>query len=35
MPLEGKTLTGDELMRDGIVPSCGHAVEASVIGLGS
>jgi hypothetical protein len=35
MPQEGKTSTGEELMRDGIVPSCVHAVEASVIELGS
>jgi alpha-galactosidase len=35
MPQEGKTFTGEELMRDGIVPSCAHAVEASVIELGS
>jgi alpha-galactosidase len=32
---EGKSFTGEELMRDGIVPSCSHAVEASVIELGS
>ena len=35
MPQEGKTLTGEELMRDGLVPSCSHAVEASVIELGT
>jgi alpha-galactosidase len=35
MPQEGKTFTGGELMRDGLVPSCAHAVEASVIKLGS
>jgi alpha-galactosidase len=35
MPQEGKTFTGAELMRDGIVPSCAHAIEASVIELGS
>ena len=35
MPQEGKTFTGEDLMRDGIVPSCAHAVEASVIELGS
>ena len=35
MPPEGKTFTGEELMRDGIVPSCANAVEASVIELGS
>ena len=32
---EGKTITGEALMRDGITPSCAHAVEASVIELGS
>jgi alpha-galactosidase len=35
MPQEGKTFTGEELMRDGVVPSCAHAVEASVIELSS
>ena len=30
---EGKTFTGEELMRDGILPSCTHAMEASVIEL--
>ena len=35
IPQEGKTFTGEELMRDGIMPSCAHAIEASVIGLGS
>jgi alpha-galactosidase len=35
IPQEGKTFTGEELMRDGIVPSCAHAVEASVIELTS
>jgi alpha-galactosidase len=35
LPQEGKTFTGEELMRDGIVPSCSKAVEASVIELGS
>ena len=35
MPQEGKTFTGEELMRDGIVPSCANAVEACVIELGS
>jgi hypothetical protein len=34
MPQEGKMFTGTELMRDGIVPSCSKAVEASVIELG-
>jgi len=31
MPQEGKTLTGEELMRDGVTPSCAKAVEACVI----
>ncbi|HWQ92926.1 MAG TPA: alpha-galactosidase, partial [Clostridia bacterium] len=31
---EGKTLTGEELMRDGLVPSCSRAVEACAIELG-
>ena len=35
MPQEGKTLTGEELMREGIVPSCANPVEACVIELGS
>jgi alpha-galactosidase len=35
IPQEGKTFTGEQLMRDGIVPSCAKAVEASVIELGS
>jgi alpha-galactosidase len=35
MPQEGKTFTGEELMRDGIMPSCANALEASVIELGS
>ena len=30
---EGKTFTGDELMRDGILPSCEKALEACVIEL--
>jgi alpha-galactosidase len=30
---EGKTITGENLMRDGIVPSCSRALEASVIEL--
>ncbi|HVU27209.1 MAG TPA: alpha-galactosidase [Verrucomicrobiae bacterium] len=30
---ENKTFTGAELMRDGILPSCSHATEASVIEL--
>lgn len=33
MESEGKTLTGEELMRDGILPSCSKALEASVIEL--
>jgi alpha-galactosidase len=33
IPLEGKTLTGEQLMRDGLVPSCANAVEAAVIDL--
>ena len=33
MPQEGKICTGEELMRDGMVPSCAHAMEASVIEL--
>jgi alpha-galactosidase len=35
MEQEGKTFTGEELMRDGLVPSCANVVEASVIELGS
>ncbi|MEJ0091693.1 MAG: alpha-galactosidase [Limisphaerales bacterium] len=35
IPQEGKTFTGEELMRDGITPSCGNALEASIIELGS
>ena len=35
IPQEGQTLTGEEIMRDGIVPSCAHAVEACVIELKS
>ncbi|HEY3861593.1 MAG TPA: alpha-galactosidase [Verrucomicrobiae bacterium] len=30
---EGKTLTGEALMRDGILPSCANPMEASVIEL--
>jgi alpha-galactosidase len=30
---EGKALTGEELMRDGVVPSCSKALEACVIEL--
>jgi alpha-galactosidase len=33
MPQEGKVLTGEELMRDGIVPSCANKLEACVIEL--
>ena len=35
MPQEGKTFTGAELMRDGILPSCSKAMEACVIELSS
>lgn len=31
MPMEGRTLTGSEIMKSGIVPSCSQALEASVI----
>src|SRR5579862_6402838 len=34
MEQEGHTMTGEELMRDGILPSCTKALEASVIVLG-
>jgi len=34
IPQEGKSLTGETLMRDGILPSCSKALEASVIELG-
>lgn len=34
IPQEGKTLTGEELMRIGIVPSCSKGIEACVIELG-
>ncbi|HUC85254.1 MAG TPA: alpha-galactosidase [Candidatus Acidoferrales bacterium] len=33
IPQEGKNLAGEELMRDGIIPACSRAVEASVIDL--
>jgi alpha-galactosidase len=33
IPQEGQTLTGAEIMRVGLTPSCAHAVEACVIGL--
>jgi alpha-galactosidase len=32
---EGKTFSGEELMRDGILPSCSKALEATVIKLSS
>jgi len=35
LPQAGKTLTGVELMREGIMPSCGKALEACVIELSS
>jgi len=35
IPQESKALTGAELMRDGIMPSCSQAVEACVIELDS
>ncbi|EEF60087.1 alpha-galactosidase [Pedosphaera parvula] len=35
IPQEGKTFTGEELMRQGMLPSCTRAVEACVIELGS
>ena len=33
LPFEGKSLTGEVLMRDGVIPSCSKAVEACVIEL--
>ncbi len=33
IPQEGKTFTGAELMRDGVLPSCSKAVEACVMEL--
>jgi len=33
LPQEGKTFTGAELMRDGVLPSCAKALEACVIEL--
>ena len=33
MPQEGQSLTGEELMQDGITPSCAHALEATVVEL--
>jgi alpha-galactosidase len=35
IPQEGRTFTGEELMRQGVIPSCTKAIEASVIELGS
>jgi alpha-galactosidase len=35
MPQEGKTFSGAELMRDGILPSCSKVTEACVIELGA
>ena len=35
IPQEGQSLSGEQIMRDGITPSCAHAVEASVIELNS
>jgi alpha-galactosidase len=35
MDQEGKALTGEALMRDGLMPSCSKALEACVIELGS
>jgi alpha-galactosidase len=35
LPQEGQTLAGGELIRDGILPSCSKALEASVIELRS
>ncbi len=34
LPQEGKSFTGEELMREGVVPSCSKALEACVIQLG-
>jgi hypothetical protein len=33
MPQEGKTFSGEELMRDGIIPSCKKALEACALEL--
>jgi alpha-galactosidase len=33
LPQEGRTFTGADLMRDGVVPSCAKAVEACVVEL--
>lgn len=35
IPQEGQRVTGAEIMRDGILPSCAHAIEACVIELDS
>jgi len=35
IPQDGKSLTGEELMRDGMIPSCSKALEACVLELGS
>jgi alpha-galactosidase len=34
LPQEGKAITGADLMRDGLIPSCAKAVEACVVELG-
>lgn len=34
LPLEGKMLTGEQIMKDGIVPACSQALEACAIELG-
>ena len=33
LPLEGKLIQGDALMRDGFIPSCSKATEACVVEL--
>jgi alpha-galactosidase len=35
LPQEGKSVTGEDLMRDGLAPSCSKALEACVVELGS
>lgn len=35
IPQEGKTYTGEELMREGVAPSCSKAMEACVVELAS
>ncbi|MGL4400249.1 MAG: alpha-galactosidase [Luteolibacter sp.] len=35
MPMQGKTISGAELMKSGIVPSCSNALEACVILISS